>query len=426
MQKLISLVLVAAVVMSIPAMCQAQGRATIQKQPFGKTADGTAVDQFTLTNKNGMVVKIITYGGIITETHVPDRDGQRADVMLGHSTLEGYLAGHPYFGCLTGRVANRIAKGKFTLNGKEYTLAVNNGPNSLHGGKEGFDKKVWQFLSEVSGPDYLGIKLRYVSKDGEEGYPGTLDTIVTYSLTDADEIKIEYVATTDQPTPVNLTNHAYFNLTGGKEDISGHELMLNCDKFTPTDETLIPTGELKAVTGTPLDFTKMTAIGARIKELYAGPGKGYDHNLVLRTDPAAKVANEKLEQTRMALTELGTRLGKNHPDYKAAEQILAALEQRLGQQGGPMLKLCAKVREPKSGRTMEMYTSEPGVQFYSGNFLDGKDKGKGGVVYQKHWGFCLEAQHFPDSVNKSSFPTTILKPGDTYRQTTVYKFGVER
>ena len=257
----LSLILVAAVAMSNPATSEAQGRATIQKKAFGKTSDGSAVDQFTLTNKNGMAVKIITYGGILSEVHVPDRDGKSADVVLGHDTLEGYLAGHPYFGCLTGRVANRVAKGKFTLNGKDYTLAVNNGPNSLHGGKEGFDKKVWQFLSEVSGPDYVGIKLRYVSKDGEEGYPGTLDSQVTYSLTDANEIKIEYLATTDQPTPINLTNHAYFNLTGAEEDITGHELMLNCDKFTPTDDTLIPTGDIKDVTGTPLDFIKMTAIG---------------------------------------------------------------------------------------------------------------------------------------------------------------------
>jgi len=437
---LFSFLLVASV-MTQPAQSVGQGRATIQKKPFGKTADGTAVDQFTLTNKHGMVVTIITYGGIVTGIHVPDRDGKMSDVVLGHDTLEGYLAGHPYFGALIGRVANRIAKGKFTLDGKEYTLAINNGPNSLHGGKEGFDKKVWQFLSEVSGPNYVGIKLRYVSKEGEEGYPGTLTTQVTYSLTDDNALEIVYAATTDKPTPLNLTNHSYFNLTGAREDILGHELSLNCDKFTPTDDTLIPTGEIKDVAGTPLDFTKLTAIGARIKELYAGPGKGYDHNLILRAGPVAGTAGktnpagpgrgaqmtmaEKLAQMRLQLNELGTRIGKDHPDYKAVEQQIIALEDRLKQSGVTEVKLCARIREPKSGRTMEMTTTEPGVQFYSGNFLDGKDKGKGGIIYQKHWGFCLEAQHFPDSVNHPNFPTTILKPGETYRQTTIYRFGVE-
>jgi aldose 1-epimerase len=367
-----------------PISAQGQGRASFEKKPFGKTADGTAVEQYILTNKNGMVIKIMTYGATLTEIHVPDKDGNLDDVCLGHSTLEGYLAGHPFFGCTTGRVANRIAKGKFTLNGKEYTLAINNGPNSLHGGKEGFDKKVWQFLSQVDGPGYIGVKLRYVSKDGEEGYPGTLDSKVTFSLTDGNEIKIEYSATTDMDTPINLTNHAYFNLTGGKEDILGHEMMLNCDKFTPTDDTLIPTGELKEVAGTVMDFTKPTAIGARIKQLYDGPGKGYDHNYVLKIEAFDRA--------------------------------------------GPMVmpKLCAKVKEPKSGRVMEMYTTEPGVQFYTGNFLDGKDKGKGGVVYQRHWGFCLEAQHFPNSVNQPNFPNSILRPGEVYRQTTVYKFGAEK
>jgi aldose 1-epimerase len=364
-----------------PNIGHAQGRASVEQKPYGKMPDGTAVDQFILTNKNGMVVKIITYGGIITEIHVPDKEGNLADVCLGHDSLEGYLAGHPYFGALIGRVGNRIAKGKFTLDGKEYSLFINNGPNSLHGGKEGFDKKVWQVLSRIEEPNNVGLKLRYISKDGEEGYPGTLTTQVTYTLTDSNELKIEYHATTDKATPLNLTNHSYFNLTGAKEDILGHELQLNCDKFTPTDDTLIPTGEIKSVTGTPLDFTKMTPIGARIKELYDGPGKGYDYNMVLKPDP------------------------------------------RMGPRALP--NFCAKVKEPTSGRVMEVSTTEPGVQFYTGNFLEGKDKGKGGVVYQRHWGFCLEAQHFPDSVNHPNFPNAILRPGEVYTQTTVYKFGTE-
>ncbi|MFL5245719.1 MAG: aldose epimerase family protein [Gemmataceae bacterium] len=348
---------------------------SIDKKDFGKTQDGTAVDQYTLTNANGMKAKIITYGGIITELDVPDRDGKLGDVVLGFDDLKGYLAGHPYFGALVGRVANRIAKGKFTLDGKEYQVPVNNGPNALHGGIKGFDKQVWK-AEPIKARDGVALKLTYMSKDGEEGYPGDLTTTVVYTLTNKNELKIDYKATTDKATPVNLTNHSYFNLAGPSSGtILNHELMLNADEYTPVDDTLIPTGEIKPVKGTPLDFTKPTTIGARIGELKGEPG-GYDHNFVLRG-------------------------GDSSP------------------------ALAAKVYEPKTGRIMEVFTTEPGVQFYTGNFLDGTNKGKGGVVYKKNQGFCLECQHFPDSVNEPKFPSMILRPGKTYAQTTVYKFSTK-
>jgi aldose 1-epimerase len=352
-------------------------KASVQKQAFGKTLDGTAVDLYVLTNANGMQAKIITYGAIITELHVPDRTGKLDDVALGFDDLKGYLAAHPYFGAAVGRVANRIAKGRFTLDGKEYKLAVNNGPNALHGGLKGFDKVVWQ-AETIQAADGVAVKFTYRSPDGEEGYPGNLTAAVTYTLTNQNELKIDYTATTDQPTPVNLTNHSYFNLAGARSgnDILGHELMLAADRYTPTDETLIPTGEIKPVQGSPLDFTKPTPIGARIAHMKTTPGGGYDHNYVLNS-------------------------------------------------GGKTLTLGARVHEPKTGRVLEMLTTEPGVQLYTGNFLDGTLKGKGGVAYQKHAGFCLEAQHFPDSVNKPSFPSVILRPGQTYTQTTVYKFSTK-
>ncbi len=349
--------------------------AGIQKMDFGKTADGTAVDLYVLTNAKGMTAKVMTYGAILTELHVPDRNGKLDDVVLGFGNLKDYLAGHPMYGATVGRVANRIAKGKFTLDGKTYTLAVNSGPNAIHGGRKGFDKVVWQ-AHPVPQPDGVAVQFSYRSPDGEEGYPGNLQTTVTYALTDANELRIGYKATTDKATPVNLTNHSYFNLGGATAgDVLGHVLMLAADEYTPADDTLIPTGEFKSVRGTPLDFTTPTPIGARIGELKPNPG-GYDHNYVIRN-------------------------------------------------GGKSLTLAARVSDPKTGRVMELYTTEPGVQLYTANFLDGKRKAKGGAVYGKHQAFCLETQHFPDSVNHANFPSVILRPGETYSQTTVYKFSTQ-
>ncbi len=355
-----------------PAAPEGSKMKGVQKQAFGKTPDGAAVDLYILTNANGLIAKIMTYGGIITELQVPDRDGKLGDIVLGFDTLPEYLKGHPYFGCITGRVANRIAKARFTLDGKEYQLAANNGPNTLHGGKKGFDKVVWK-AETVAGDKGPAIKLTYVSPDGEEGFPGNLTTHVTYTLTDDNTLRIDYRATTDKATPINLTNHAYFNLAGAASgDVLGHEMMIAADKYTPTDDTLIPTGEVKPVQGTPLDFTKPTTIGARIKEIKSDP-VGYDHNYVLRSG----------------------------------------------------LTLAARVVEPKSGRIMEVTTTEPAIQLYTGNFLDGTLKGRGGGVYRQHHAFCLETQHYPDSVNQPSFPSTILRPGQTYTQTTTYRFSAK-
>jgi len=342
---------------------------SITRSDFGMTKDGQAVDLYTLTNGT-LTVKIMTYGGIITEVHAPDRGGKSADVVLGFSNLDRYVAGHPFFGAIAGRVANRIGKARFTLDGKEYKLAANNGPNTLHGGNVGFDKKVWD-AEPVDTKDGPSLRLQYVSPDGEEGFPGTLTAIVTYTLTNEDELKIDYKATTNNPTIVNLTNHSYFNLAGdGNGTVLDHELMINADNYTPFDPTQIPTGEIKPVAGTPLDFRKPTPIGARIDQVEGG---GYDHNFVLNG-----------------------------------------------------MKPAVRVKEPKSGRVMEMTTTEPGVQFYTGNFLDGSLTGKGGTVYKQYTGFCLEAQHFPDSVNHPNFPSAILQPGKTYTQTTVYKFSAEK
>jgi len=339
---------------------------------FGKTPDGTPVALYVLTNGK-ISAKVMTYGAILTELIVPDRNGKPTDVVLGFDNLEGYLAGHPYFGATTGRVANRIAKAEFTLDGKEYKLAANNGPNSLHGGLKAFDKVVWK-AQDVSGPDGPAVRFTYLSPDGEEGFPGNLSVSVTYTVTSDQAIKIDYSATTDKATPVNLTNHSYFNLAGpASGNILGHELMLAADQYTPGDDTMITTGEIKPVKGTPLDFTNPTKIGAHIAEIPGEPG-GYDHNYVLRG-------------------------------------------------GGKAPALAARVSEAESGRVLEMFTTEPGVQFYTANFLDGSLKGKGGVVYKKNQAFCLEAQHFPDSVHHTNFPTTILRPGEKYTQTTIYKFS---
>lgn len=345
---------------------------SLNKMIFGKTPDGTPVELYVL--KNGQItVKVMTYGAIITEIDTPDRNGKEGDVVLGFDSLEGYLGKHPYFGATVGRVANRIAKGKFTLNGQEYTLAVNDGPNTLHGGLKGFDKVIWK-AEPISRPDGPSIKLTRRSPDGEEGYPGNLDVSVQFTVTEQNELKIEYTATTDKATPINLSNHSYFNLAGRTtEPVLGHELMLSADHYTPVDETLIPTGEIAPVAGTPLDFTKPTDIGARIKELKGEP-TGYDHNFVLNS-------------------------------------------------GGKSLALAVRVYEPKTGRVMELSTTEPGVQFYTGNFLDGTITGKDGIAYRKHHAFCLEAQHYPDSIHHANFPSAVLEPGKTYTQTTVYKFS---
>ena len=344
----------------------------IQREIFGRLPDGTAVEIFTLTNGKGIKTRIMTYGATVVSLEVPDRSGNPADICLGHDALAGYLERNtnPYFGSIIGRYGNRIAKGQFTLDGAAYQLAKNNGENSLHGGLRGFDAVIWEAES-IKEATAVGVKFTYLSRDGEEGYPGNLKVAVTYMLTDQNELKIGYEAITDKATPVNLTNHAYFNLAGqGEGDILGHELMLNADAFTAVDAALIPTGEIRAVTGTPWDFTTPKAIGADIA-LVEG---GYDHNFVLRG-------------------------------------------------GGGPLELAARVHEPGSGRVMEIWTTEPGIQFYTGNFLDGMITGKGGKVYKKHFGFCLETQHFPDSPNKPNFPSTILRPGETYNSLTVHKFA---
>jgi aldose 1-epimerase len=361
---------------AIIGLAQEKQKAGVSMKPYGKLPDGALVDEYTLTNKNGVTMKIITLGGIVTELHVPDKDGKFGDVCLGCSNLEEYLEGHPYFGTITGRVANRIAKGKFTIGGKEYTLATNNGPNHLHGGKVGFDKVVWK-AKATEGRGANMLQLTYTSKDGEEGYPGKLDVEVTYTLTDSNEWKIGYAATTDKATPINLTQHAYFNLAGHSAGtILDHQLQINADNYTPTDDTLIPTGKIDPVKGTPNDFTTSTAIGKRIKEIKADP-QGYDLNFVL--------------------------------NGKAGE-----------------LREIAVVTESKSGRVMKVSTTEPGVQFYTGNFLDGKQKGKGGVKYSQYGGFCLETQHYPDSINQKDFPSVVLEPEKKYTHTTVYSFGVAK
>lgn len=353
-----------------------------ERKPFGTMPDGTVIEQFILKNDKGMVAKFINYGGIITELHVPDKNGKTADVVLGFDNLKSYLDGHPYFGCITGRVANRIAKGKFTLDGKEYTLATNNGPNHLHGGDKGFDKKVWK--GEFVGKN--AVKFTYRSPDGEEGYPGNLDVAVMYGLWDC-AWGVLYVATTDKATPINLTQHAYFNLGGhANGDIGNHDLRLWAAKYTPSDSTLLPTGELKGVKGTPFDFTVGKLIG---KDLKAAGGEpiGFDHNFII--DPSEMPINKQ-------------ETPEYWPDKKAA-----------------------RLKDLKSGRVMDVLTTEPGLQLYTGNFLDGKLKGKGGAVYKQYSGVCLEAQHFPNAINTPAFKSIVLKPGDTYRQTTVYKFSAE-
>jgi len=353
---------------------------SMEWRPFG-TVDGQEVELFTFTNANGIQVSITNYGGIVTSILAPDRNGELADIALGYDRAEDYLAGHPYFGSITGRYANRIAKGTFTLQGHEYGLAINNDPNHLHGGVEGFDKKIWKprLVRNRLGPTLV---LQYLSPDGEEGYPGNLDVEVTYTLTEDNALRIAYEATTDAPTVVNLTNHTYFNLAGegSGETILNHELKILASRYTPVDETLIPTG-IAPVEGTPLDFRTLTPIGKRIESDHPQLefGLGYDHNFVIQT--------ERSETPQLA----------------------------------------AVVREPDSGRTLKVLTTEPGLQFYTGNFLDGSNVGKSGKPYEHRTGFCLEAQIFPDSPNPEGkgpgYTSAVLEPGETYRQVTVYRFG---
>lgn len=378
LRKKAAVSLVCAMVLAFLTGCEAQkeGEAMkVTKEAWGKTDDGAPVDLFTLKNSAGMEARITNYGGILVSLKVPNASGKVEDVVLGFDNLSDYLKGHPFFGALVGRYGNRIAKGKFTLNGKEYTLAVNNGPNALHGGLKGFDKAVWK-AKELETKDGPALELTYLSKDGEEGYPGNLNVKVVYTLTNKNELKIDYSAATDKDTVLNLTHHTYFNLLGaGTRDILSHMMTINADRFTPVDKDLIPTGELRSVKNTPLDFTKPVVIGARIDQddEQLRFGKGYDHNWVLNG-------------------------------------------------GGGNLALAARVTEPTSGRTMEVYTTEPGIQFYAGNFLDGTNVGKGGKVYKHRFGLCLETQHFPDSPNHPDFPTTVLKPGQELKSTTIYRF----
>ena len=351
--------------------------AEVSVKDFGKTADGEGVKLYTLTNSNGLEAKIMTYGGILVSLEAPDRNGKLADVVLGYETLSGYVSNNPFFGATVGRYANRIANGEFTLDGTTYKLAKNNGENHLHGGIKGFDKVIWASES-FKEEDAVGLKLTYLSKDGEEGYPGNLTCTVIYTLTNDNGLKISFDAETDKPTIVNLSHHSYFNLAGqGVGDILGHRLEICADRFTPVDAGLIPTGELRSVKGTPMDFTKPAAIGARINEddQQLKYGGGYDHNWVL-----------------------------NKTDDELA--------------------LAVRVYEPSSGRVMEVFTTEPGVQFYAGNFLDGSITGKANKVYKHRYGFCLEPQHFPDSPNKPDFPSVVLRPGQKYTHITVYKFSV--
>lgn len=353
------------------------------KEAFGTTPDGREISRFILANGTGMRVAILTYGGIIQEILVPDRRGTPANVVLGFATLDDYLSRNPYFGCITGRYANRIGRGAFMLDGRQYSVACNDGPHALHGGLKGFDKQVWE-AEEVSGEHGAGLRLSRTSPDGEEGYPGTLAVSVTYSLTERQELVVEYQATTDSPTVINLTNHSYFNLAGeGSGDIQGHRLLLNASRYTPVDAGLMPTGEIAPVAGTPLDFTTAQPIGARIREGHEQlvRGRGYDHNVVL------------------------DRSGSN-PDPAA-------------------LVLAAQIDEPVSGRRLTVRTTEPGVQFYTGNFLDGTLVGSGGRMYRQGDGFCLETQHFPDSPNQPHFPSTVLRPGQVHRSTTVFAFSTD-
>ncbi|MCC7010285.1 MAG: galactose mutarotase [Acidobacteria bacterium] len=375
-----------AVAIAATALVAACGRDTtmpesaahVSATPFGQTPGGQAIQLFTFTNRHGVELRVMNYGAIIVSVKTPDRTGQLADVVLGHDTAAEYFTSRSFLGAVAGRYANRIAGGRFTLDGQTYTLAKNDGPNHLHGGIKGWDKVVWDAdpFNDARG---VGLRLSYTSADGEEGYPGRVAASVIYTLTDENALRVEYGATTDEPTVINLTQHSYFNLAGALKaaPILDHELTIDADRFTPVDAGLIPTGELRPVAGTPFDFRTPTRIGARIadNDEQLRLGRGYDHNFVLNRT-------------------------------------------------GPGLSLAARVYEPTTGRTLEVLTTEPGLQFYSGNFLDGTVTGKGGVTYAQRTGFCLETQHFPNSPNAPAFPSAVLRPGDTYTSTTVFRFGV--
>jgi aldose 1-epimerase len=383
-----------------------EGGARVERSVFGRTPDGRQVDLFTLTNAQGMEVRVITYGGIIVSLRVPDRTGELGDVVLGYDDLEGYLAESPYFGAIIGRYGNRIGGAAFELDGVRYELAANDGSNHLHGGIRGFDKVAWD-AEAFRREQECGVVFSRTSPDGEEGYPGNLEVRVTYTLTDANELIFDYYAVTDRPTPVNLTQHTYFNLEGdGARDILDHELTLHADRFTPVDEGLIPTGELAPVDGTPFDFRVSRPVGLRIGADHPQirRGGGYDHNFVLNREGEGMGGSDASgEGDPPGRTSAGGAAGK------AAEPLMPAV----------------RVFAPGTGRFMEVHTTEPGVQFYSGNFLDGSLTGKGGAVYHHRFGFCLETQHFPDSPNQPTFPSTILRLGQEYRSRTVYEFGVE-
>ena len=345
---------------------------SVKTDRFGALPDGTVVEIYTLTNDSGIEARLMTYGAILVSLKLPDRSGKLDDVVLGYDSLDGYVRSNPYFGSTVGRYGNRIAKGRFTLGRVTHQLSMNDGPNHMHGGVKGFDKVVWK-AEPLRKADAVGVGFSYLSKDGEEGYPGNLAVTVTYSLTNANELRIDYEAVTDKATPVNLTHHGYWALAGqGNRDILGHELTLEADRYTVVDDRLLPTGELRPVRGTPFDFTTPHAIGERLAQV---PG-GYDHNYVLRSS-------------------------------------------------GEAMAHAARVYEPTTGRIMEIATTEPGIQLYSGNGLDGTITGKGGRVYRKHYGLCLETQHFPDSPNHPDFPSTILEPGQTYRTATTHRFATK-
>jgi aldose 1-epimerase len=352
---------------------------SVAKSVFGTMPDGTVVDAYTLTNASGMSVAILTYGGTLQQINVPDRDGSFANVTLGFDNLESYRADSPYFGAVIGRYANRIRAGRFTLDGVTYQVPVNNGVNSLHGGTKGFDKVVWG-ADPIDTDGQLGLKLTCVSPDGDQGFPGALSVELTYLLTDGSGIDMRYRATTDKPTVCNLTNHAYFNLAGeGNGDVLGHEVMINADHYLPVDDTQIPTGEIAAVAGTPLDFTSPHAIGERIRDGFAQlfGGRGYDHNYVLKRS------------------------------------------------AGDVMTLAARCAEPISGRVLEVSTTEPGMQFYTGGFLLGTFVGTSGRTYRQGDAFASESQHFPDSPNQPSFPSVVLRPGEVYESRTTYVFSTD-